>query len=324
MATVSNVHLFFLVLAAVPFSFSGYMVRSSGGTPAATFVNLLDSASISAPVSTVTLVARNATTTPKPTLSQSLASSSVVNAVTSLSTPPTQSQNQSLDKAPDLGHSYGNVVIRNNCNDTKYLMSIGAWLLHGYRNGSDGWSVQDEYTSHFMIPGTNHSEPYRTTCPPALNGTIEYCWDHDKLRGQGVAIKISASSKFEKDILQLEYALLKNTMRNDTFYRLEYDVSLLDCADQCINLNFMGSTRLIETIATSLIRMRHRKIIAQSSRNTRAMNLVWLYRLLQILMGRIVNQLDVMAVYYVLICTISIGRGLASQVRSARPNIRET
>jgi len=94
-----------------------------------------------------------------------------------------------------------------------------------------GWGSPEDKMNHTIAAGQNYTEPFRITCPPAPNGTTDYCQDYDKLRGQGVSIKISNNASNEQDILQLEYALLQNPLRNDTFYRLEYDVSLLDCAD---------------------------------------------------------------------------------------------
>jgi hypothetical protein len=126
---------------------------------------------------------------------------------------------------------YGNVTVRNFCIETKYLWSVGAWFLHGPRDGTTGWGSPEDEMNHTITAGQNYTEPFRITCPPAPNGTMDYCWDHDKLRGQGVSIKISNNASNAQDILQLKYALLMNPLRNDTFYRLEYDVSLLDCAD---------------------------------------------------------------------------------------------
>jgi hypothetical protein len=40
----------------------------------------------------------------------------------------------------------------------------------------------------------------------------------------------NTSKEYGANILQLEYALVMNTDRKDTIRRLEYDVSLLDCA----------------------------------------------------------------------------------------------
>ncbi|CAO2654148.1 Nn.00g108810.m01.CDS01 [Neocucurbitaria sp. VM-36] len=67
----------------------------------------------------------------------------------------------------------------------------------------------------YTIPsGKFYTEPYRITCPPAINGSDGYCWDYDKLRGQGVSIKVSNNQSVAEDVLQFE---------------LYYDVSLLDC-----------------------------------------------------------------------------------------------
>ena len=56
----------------------------------------------------------------------------------------------------------------------------------------------------------------------------------DKVAGQGVAIKISRNENVPSgDIFQFEYALVKDSKRagvGDKFYRMNYDISLLDCA----------------------------------------------------------------------------------------------
>lgn len=83
---------------------------------------------------------------------------------------------------------------------------------------------------HKLESRMNFSEPYRMTCPPTLNSTNGYCPELDRLRGQGVAIKISRNQSVAADINQLEYALVHNPFDHVEYLRLNYDVSLLDCA----------------------------------------------------------------------------------------------
>jgi hypothetical protein len=75
------------------------------------------------------------------------------------------------------------------------------------------------------------------TCPIPHNHTEDpgYCSELDKLQGQGVSLKISKSNSAFSEITQIEYALVQNLQRNDTFHRLDCDVSLLDCADPAVH-----------------------------------------------------------------------------------------
>lgn len=112
--------------------------------------------------------------------------------------------------------------------------------MKGVRNDTIGYAVPEDGFMYTIAPNTSYSEDYRITCPPALNGTWGYCWDHDKLRGQGISLKLSKNNTVASDILQLEYALVMNPLRGDTFNRFEYDVSLLDCGDPVWNKEAYG------------------------------------------------------------------------------------
>ncbi|KAF1848571.1 uncharacterized protein K460DRAFT_334845 [Cucurbitaria berberidis CBS 394.84] len=205
MSTISNMHLFFLVLAAVPSSFSGVMIKNGGV------------ASVSAAVSLASPVS-----------------------LESASTLLGSGQTQSSGSPEDIGSQYGNVTVRNNCPEPLYLWSIGAWKLQGFRNTTVGYGAKEEEVMHTIPSGEKHTEQYRVTCPPAKNGTEGYCWDHDKLRGQGVAIKISNNQSLAGDISQFEYALIQNPLDNTTYHKLNYDVSLLDCAKVATYAGFYG------------------------------------------------------------------------------------
>jgi hypothetical protein len=101
-----------------------------------------------------------------------------------------------------------------------------------------------------LEPGGTWAEPYRVTCPKGLkkndNDTKIYCANEDKVAGQGISVKI-ASTPGSNNIFQFEYALLQDPARGesgDKFRRLNYDVSLLDCAapTDCRNITDVCAT----------------------------------------------------------------------------------
>ncbi|KAF2244717.1 hypothetical protein BU26DRAFT_434100 [Trematosphaeria pertusa] len=116
----------------------------------------------------------------------------------------------------DPGEEYGSVYIKNSCGSDLYAYSVGAWL-----EGSD--HSNDEFT----IPaGGTYHEAYRVVVPKegvGMDSTLK------KMPGQGISIKISNVTGDLSNILQLEYSLVQNPLR-DKFRRLDYDISLLDCA----------------------------------------------------------------------------------------------
>lgn len=78
-------------------------------------------------------------------------------------------------------------------------------------------------------------------CP--YTGAPPYCPGEDKLAGQAVSIKISRSNDpADQNITQLEYALYQNPSTHDTFKRLYYDVSLLDCGAPDIAVTDFNAT----------------------------------------------------------------------------------
>lgn len=243
--------IFYWVLMSIPALYSGPMIKiidaapapspeslattlSSTITPAAvaspttpaSLPNTLDPlsvriSSVTQPISGLGSTVKAASATPS-TTQTSIASESA--------TTPLPSHTLSYGWESEKGGTYGNIIIQNRCNETFNLWSVGAWPLGGFRNDSLGWTTEQDTTMHVVEPGTNYSEPYRVTCPPAKNHTEGYCYDYDKLRGQGVAIKISRNESVAADLLQLEYALLQNPLDGDEYHKLYYDVSLLDCA----------------------------------------------------------------------------------------------
>jgi hypothetical protein len=161
---------------------------------------------------------------------------------------PSQAPSLPTPWLSDNGTSYGNVTIINNCDYLLNVASVGARLLNGNINATG--TKEDEVL--YPIPaGTNYSESYRITCPTPVNKTKGYCWSMDKLYGQGVALKISKNATIQSDIFQFEYALIKNPNTTDTFQRLEYDVSLLDCGNPLKDPSAYGNkTDLIDISAT--------------------------------------------------------------------------
>jgi hypothetical protein len=133
----------------------------------------------------------------------------------------------------EFGQEYGNLIFRNYCPETLHLFSIGVRRLGGYRKESEGYGTPEDNVSHHIAHGETYIEPYRITCPD-VPGKDKYCLFMDKVAGQGVAIKISRNENVPSgDVFQFEYALVKEPKRagvGDKFYRMNYDISLLDCA----------------------------------------------------------------------------------------------
>jgi hypothetical protein len=135
---------------------------------------------------------------------------------------------------PKNGALLGNLVLKSYCPQTLYLISVGSHTLGGPRTPAQGWAAKEDSIVHTLSPGGSYTEPYRSTCASPDNATTGYCASHDTLYGQGISIKISSTNaSFGGDITQFEYALIEDPQRvpPSTFERLEYDVSLLDCAN---------------------------------------------------------------------------------------------
>jgi hypothetical protein len=165
---------------------------------------------------------------------------------------PSQTHLGSNASARENGEDYGNVIIRNHCKETLYLASVGVHPLGGFRDDSKGWGTPEDEIRHQLEPGSTYTEPYRITCPIPVNNSHGYCSTYDTLYGQGVSMKIGRTN-ISTEILQIEYALVKNPMRVPpaTFQRLEYDISLLDCGDPHVMPNaFGGQVAITDALAT--------------------------------------------------------------------------
>lgn len=130
-----------------------------------------------------------------------------------------QNNNANEPPQPDPGAEYGSVNIMNDCDYDIYAKSSGAWPED---------HNQDEV--EFIIPSHgNHREPYREVIYKGNGGTDPIT---KKTKGQGISIKMTRlpEKKYDTNILQLEYSLIDNPERPQRFRRLEYDVSLLNCA----------------------------------------------------------------------------------------------
>ncbi|KAF2634539.1 hypothetical protein P280DRAFT_554506 [Massarina eburnea CBS 473.64] len=149
---------------------------------------------------------------------------------------------------PETGHEYGSVNLVNNCDQALYVRSVGAWYLGGPRNGSnEGWGTPED---DFVIEIPAHKmykEPYRATCYAPNGGGASYCPAADKLGGQGVSMKISTDRDVTKNIItQFEYALMQNLDRtDDTFKRLIYDMSLVDCGNPGVPADDFNGTEVM-------------------------------------------------------------------------------
>lgn len=134
------------------------------------------------------------------------------------------------------GYKWGQVVIHNNCNETFNLTSVGAWKLGGpkIRTTYGGLGSPCDDIQHVLKAGEQHREFFRITCSTPKNATYpndQYCADDDKLSGQAISIKITSNTQKNAGQTQFEYALFQDPRRGDSFKRLNYDISLLDCGN---------------------------------------------------------------------------------------------
>lgn len=135
-----------------------------------------------------------------------------------------------LTNGTDSGSIHGRVLIANWCDYPVRISSVGA-----YKKGGDpaGKPTIPDPAPAKLEPQQNWTEDFRESCGLPDGAFNRYCPDMDKISGEGVAIKIfngSAGEESNKNISQLEYALVQDPKRGDTFKRLNYDISLLDCA----------------------------------------------------------------------------------------------
>jgi hypothetical protein len=210
------------------------ITRSPGPTPTLPSFGLLSSSlqPSSTPVLSklTTLISTAVPSAPKSPNAPPLPASPPAPSV-SVTVPPSASQHPKESLGPNLG----NVVLKNHCSKTLYARSEGGHKLNGPRDINDpkvNWGTAEDLIKHTIPPGETYTEPYRSTCAIPLNNTRGYCWAEDKLYGQGVSLKISENDTVDGDITQVEYALVDDPHRPDHgFMRLEFDVSLLDCAN---------------------------------------------------------------------------------------------
>jgi hypothetical protein len=118
------------------------------------------------------------------------------------------------------------VIITNWCQYDIYYTIAGPWKVteEGAKNRqvtlieANGGVVQQKYFISCPLPlGCNG-------CKPAI------CKTTGQLAGAGVSIKFMDETQNVSNMLQLEYTLISNPNRGDDFLRLDYDISLLDCA----------------------------------------------------------------------------------------------
>jgi hypothetical protein len=252
MSSISNWHLFCLVLMAIPFSFSGLL----GKTNAAPASGLPDFGS-----STVgPLLASMAAASSAVTTGSSLSPSSILSSVT----PPSQTQGIIVSSGNGLSppypttsqisatatkslipfetqsynfetpfidtYDYGNATIIDGCGRTLKMRSEGAYRLNGYCNSTTGYSALEDQVWYLVPPRGDYTEYFRLT-PMVANGSKGYDYDWDKQDGQGVFIKIADPIDINGNIMQLEYALTMNPLDNLDYYVKFFDISLLDCLD---------------------------------------------------------------------------------------------
>ncbi|KAB2104432.1 hypothetical protein AG0111_0g7787 [Alternaria gaisen] len=140
----------------------------------------------------------------------------------------------------EIGPEYGKIVINNGCSEDLVVISTGAWPLGGNRTKIDdtspiiaphngSWNAWQEDIQYTIASGASYNESFRATCPN-IEGAEEYCADYDKLRGQGVSLKIFTPAN-PSEALQFEYALVQNQLDELPYHTLNYDVSLPGCAD---------------------------------------------------------------------------------------------
>ncbi|KAF2652292.1 hypothetical protein K491DRAFT_719051 [Lophiostoma macrostomum CBS 122681] len=130
----------------------------------------------------------------------------------------------------DRGAQYGNVVIVNNCDHDLYLFSLGAWAKEksapGLNTLVDG--MNPEGIIHTLPAHGEYKEPYREICPKSstVDAGNDLCVSLTKEIGNGASLKIS-KVQAPTNVTQVEYSLIQET---GDFPRLDFDVSLLDCA----------------------------------------------------------------------------------------------
>lgn len=229
MRTISTKNLLFFVLTALPFALSGVVFKRQNATPSAV-ITLIPAPLPPAATSVVAASPSVAVPSTPPTPN-----------TPAPPPPPSPCSPPTCGWVTEEGPSYGKVVIRNHCDYTLNMWSVGARRMKSVRNATIGYAVPEDEVMNVIPPNGTYSEDYRITCPPAVNGTWGYCWDHDKLRGQAISLKISENTTAGSDILQFEYALVQNPLRGDTFIRLDYDVSMLDCGDPQWNKGLYGT-----------------------------------------------------------------------------------
>ncbi|KAF2711556.1 hypothetical protein K504DRAFT_335360, partial [Pleomassaria siparia CBS 279.74] len=143
----------------------------------------------------------------------------------------------------DEGPKFGNLIVRNHCSEPLWVFSVGAHTFSGYRTYDQGYGTKEDDVGHRIGTGENYTEAYRINPPDVSRFEKEkYCYPWDKAAGQGIAVKVSKTEAIAPDILQFEYALVKDPRRRDTFYRMNYDISLLDCASVANATDVSGTT----------------------------------------------------------------------------------
>jgi hypothetical protein len=247
MSSISNWHLFCLILMASSFSFSGLL----GRTNAAPALGLSDFG-----VSTVSsLLASMGLASSAVTTGSSLSPSSIVSSVT----PPSQTQNIIVSssnglsppyptasstatsllsyetpnwswepKYADIGKEYGNATIISQCEDVIYAWTVGAHRLGGIRDKTTGFGSLEDTVMYTIGPGENYTE-YLHITPLAANSCKGYAYDWDKQYGHGVSIKSSYTQEPAGNVSQFEYALSNNSQNDHTYYEIYYDASYIDC-----------------------------------------------------------------------------------------------
>jgi hypothetical protein len=236
--------LLLFVLMSIPFTYSGPL-----GSGSATVGSMLASPTFgsisSMSTSETSFVGSASSAMASESLSPSSLSTVGVSAAASGVSPT--SPRESI--VAEVGPEYGKIVINNGCSEDLVVMSIGAWPLGGNRTKVDdtspivaphdgSWNAWQEDIQHAIASGASHKEPFRVTCPN-VEGAEEYCADYDKLRGQGVSLKIFTAAN-PSEVLQFEYALVQNPLDELPYHRLNYDVSLLDCADPLDHASLYG------------------------------------------------------------------------------------
>ncbi|KAH8725513.1 hypothetical protein GQ44DRAFT_707193 [Phaeosphaeriaceae sp. PMI808] len=236
-----------------------YSTRLSPGVSSSRPLDLIRHRSIPQPaVSSVFLTLPSPSNSKPPTQTAFLLPSLKIHSTSPIPLSSASSQNSSAGSVKEFGHTFGNVVIRNHCGEVFYLYSVGGFTLGGRPAKDKGWGTPQEQVMHTIDAYGKYTEPYRITCAKRTADPKEdlYCEPADKLAGQGIAMKITRTAGNFTDILQVEYALTKDTVRGDTFYRLNYDISNLDCADPLkmpsrFNVNAADAAKLTDHSATT-------------------------------------------------------------------------